>query len=44
MKKYGSTFAGVAFHCYGGKKEQQSDFHKLYPNKDIYFTGSYRIR
>ncbi|KDQ20373.1 glycoside hydrolase family 30 protein [Botryobasidium botryosum FD-172 SS1] len=45
MNNGGSAFAGAAFHCYAGTgPEQQEDFHKAYPNKEVYFTecsGSY---
>jgi len=38
MKEAGDAFAGAGFHCYGGKVQQQSDFHKKYPKKEIYHT------
>lgn len=38
MNKYGSAFAGVAFHCYGGSYRNQAEFAALHPDKEIYFT------
>ncbi|KAH8104653.1 glycoside hydrolase [Cristinia sonorae] len=38
MQQASSAFAGVAFHCYGGNKNNQDTFHNAYPDKEIYFT------
>ncbi|KAE9384951.1 glycoside hydrolase [Gymnopus androsaceus JB14] len=38
MEAAESAFDGVAFHCYGGTVDEQSDFYALYPSKEIYFT------
>jgi len=38
MEQAESAFAGVAFHCYAGDVQNQSDFYSAYPNKEIYFT------
>ncbi|TFK47117.1 glycoside hydrolase [Heliocybe sulcata] len=38
MQQAESAFAGVAFHCYAGDVQNQSDFYNAYPNKEIYFT------
>ncbi|EPQ55645.1 glycoside hydrolase [Gloeophyllum trabeum ATCC 11539] len=38
MEQAGSAFAGVAFHCYAGDVQNQSDFYNAYPTKEIYFT------
>ncbi|TCD70167.1 hypothetical protein EIP91_004637 [Steccherinum ochraceum] len=38
MQQASSAFAGVAFHCYGGQKEDQDTFHNAYSSKEIYFT------
>ncbi|KAF5365060.1 hypothetical protein D9758_010967 [Tetrapyrgos nigripes] len=33
-----NSFAGAAFHCYGGKVSQQDAFVNAFPNKEVYFT------
>ncbi|KAL0564533.1 hypothetical protein V5O48_017513 [Marasmius crinis-equi] len=33
-----NSFAGAAFHCYGGDVSQQDSFRNQFPNKEIYFT------
>ncbi|KAF9258303.1 glycoside hydrolase family 30 protein [Marasmius fiardii PR-910] len=38
MEDGGDAFAGVSFHCYEGNVDQQNEFHKAFPSKDIYFT------
>ncbi|RDB26922.1 Endo-1,6-beta-D-glucanase [Hypsizygus marmoreus] len=38
MQDAGSSFAGVAFHCYEGGVSGQDTFHNAFPNKEIYFT------
>jgi len=31
-------FDGIAYHCYSGDPERQSQLHDAFPRKDIYFT------
>ena len=38
MNQASGSFAGAAFHCYGGNVANQDSFHNAYPNKEIYFT------
>ncbi|KAG9104052.1 hypothetical protein FRC07_009862 [Ceratobasidium sp. 392] len=38
MNAAGGSFAGVAFHCYGGGVANQDTFHNAFPNKEVYFT------
>ncbi|KAH9920968.1 glycoside hydrolase superfamily [Fomitopsis serialis] len=38
MDQAADSFAGAAFHCYGGDVGNQEQFHDKYPQKDIYFT------
>ncbi|KAF5362729.1 hypothetical protein D9758_011677 [Tetrapyrgos nigripes] len=33
-----NSFAGAAFHCYGGSVSQQDTFVNAFPNKEVYFT------
>lgn len=38
MDQAGSSFDGVAFHCYAGTVGQIDDFHSKYPDKEIHNT------
>ncbi|QRV88287.1 glycoside hydrolase family 30 protein [Ceratobasidium sp. AG-Ba] len=38
MNAAGSSFAGVAFHCYGGVVSNQDWFLAAFPNKEVYMT------
>lgn len=38
MQAASSAFDGVSFHCYAGGVSNQSLFHNLYPEKDIFQT------
>ncbi|KAJ7752198.1 glycoside hydrolase family 30 protein [Mycena maculata] len=38
MEDDGSSYDGVAFHCYAGTVSEQLSFYDAYPNKNIYFT------
>ena len=33
-----SQFSGAAFHCYAGNVDQQAEFQKAFPSKEVYLT------
>ena len=38
MEDAGSSFNGIAFHCYEGSVDEMADFSAQYPNTPLYIT------
>ncbi|KAF8736263.1 hypothetical protein AX14_000575 [Amanita brunnescens Koide BX004] len=38
LKLAPDAFSGAAFHCYSGTVSDQTAFHAIFPNKEVYFT------